>query len=171
MDEPLSHVMKYARWQAFGVCTAMYSAATQREHYAALDCIFYGDIGRPRLDRLATPHCKECPVQRLCLEDALVHGEVYGIWGGLDYKQRDAFSRSNEGFVLDLMRQAIEENWLQESRIEYAKPWTKARVWKMQRMIHLEQEAAREKENPVIPSQLIPDYENFPQFSLHMEAS
>lgn len=100
-----------------------------------------------------------------------MHGEAYGVWGGLDTKQRNAFARANESFMLTLTRQAIEENWLQESRIEYAKKPVKDRVAKMQRVIRLEQELAQAVKNPVVSAQSIPVFENFPEFSLHMEAS
>jgi WhiB family redox-sensing transcriptional regulator len=35
--------------------------------------------------------CAGCQVQRECLEFALVHGQVYGIWGGTtpEDRQRD----------------------------------------------------------------------------------
>jgi WhiB family redox-sensing transcriptional regulator len=32
--------------------------------------------------------CGQCPVRAECLEDALSHHDMYGIWGGLSYKER-----------------------------------------------------------------------------------
>ncbi|HYN30665.1 MAG TPA: WhiB family transcriptional regulator [Dermatophilaceae bacterium] len=32
--------------------------------------------------------CGSCPVRRCCLAAALLYGEEYGIWGGLDPSQR-----------------------------------------------------------------------------------
>jgi len=32
----------------------------------------------------------QCPVRQLCLEHALAHREPWGIWGGLDEKERNA---------------------------------------------------------------------------------
>jgi len=163
MDEPLSHAM---RWQAFGVCASTY---VRTRAYAALDTVFFGDIGRPRINKLSDQYCLECPVKQLCLEDALVHDEQYGVWGGLNTDQRKDFAAINEDLIKSLIRRAIEENWLQENRIQTKRVlgW----VWKIQREIHLEREAAKAALSPPVPVQLLPDYESFPQFALHMEAS
>lgn len=32
--------------------------------------------------------CGRCPVARECLEHALTHGEIHGIWGGLSPRER-----------------------------------------------------------------------------------
>jgi len=32
--------------------------------------------------------CQACPIRNQCLEYALETNEVFGIWGGLTYKQR-----------------------------------------------------------------------------------
>ena len=38
--------------------------------------------------------CADCPARRACLEYALVHGEDYGVWGGLSEYQRFQLRRS-----------------------------------------------------------------------------
>lgn len=37
--------------------------------------------------------CQRCPVQKECLEFAMITGEKYGIWGGLNHKERAALRR------------------------------------------------------------------------------
>jgi len=37
---------------------------------------------------MARKLCRQCPVQRECLQYALDNGEVYGIWGGTSQNQR-----------------------------------------------------------------------------------
>lgn len=37
--------------------------------------------------------CAECPVQAQCLESALAADEEYGIWGGLDPRERRNLKR------------------------------------------------------------------------------
>lgn len=37
--------------------------------------------------------CKECPVQRDCLEFSLATREQYGVWGGLDEAERHSTIR------------------------------------------------------------------------------
>ena len=32
--------------------------------------------------------CSSCPVSAECLEESLVNGEMFGIWGGLDTQER-----------------------------------------------------------------------------------
>jgi WhiB family redox-sensing transcriptional regulator len=48
--------------------------------------------GRGRRSRVqeaaAKAVCEACPVQRRCLEAAVVLGERYGIWGGLTERER-----------------------------------------------------------------------------------
>lgn len=34
--------------------------------------------------------CRQCPVRDMCLQDALTYREPYGVWGGLDEKERAA---------------------------------------------------------------------------------
>lgn len=38
--------------------------------------------------RTARSVCSTCPVRTRCLSASLLHGEEYGIWGGLDSEQR-----------------------------------------------------------------------------------
>ena len=38
--------------------------------------------------KLARQICAQCPVQSECLRYALASGEEYGIWGGLDPRER-----------------------------------------------------------------------------------
>ena len=40
--------------------------------------------------RTARSVCTSCPVRARCLSAALLYGEEYGIWGGLDPEQRAA---------------------------------------------------------------------------------
>ncbi len=51
-----------------------------------------GTRGRPRRDRAdaAKAVCARCPVREACLIHALVAGEDYGVWGGLDELERKA---------------------------------------------------------------------------------
>lgn len=49
----------------------------------------YGDTRR------AKAFCQVCPVQRECLEFALVNDEQYGIWGGMTLKERLAIKSNN----------------------------------------------------------------------------
>ncbi|SDD56916.1 WhiB family transcriptional regulator [Actinokineospora iranica] len=37
--------------------------------------------------------CAACPVAHMCLAEALDHGEVWGIWGGLDLNQREQLAK------------------------------------------------------------------------------
>jgi WhiB family redox-sensing transcriptional regulator len=43
--------------------------------------------------------CAGCPVRRDCLASALLFGEEYGIWGGLDSQQRKRLSLALRGGV------------------------------------------------------------------------
>lgn len=36
----------------------------------------------------AKSYCAKCSVRAACLEDALARGELYGVWGGLDERER-----------------------------------------------------------------------------------
>lgn len=45
-------------------------------------------------DREAKRICGACPVRRDCLEHALENSEQFGIWGGLNEKERRAVKRS-----------------------------------------------------------------------------
>lgn len=43
--------------------------------------------------REAKAWCARCAVQRQCLTDSLARGERWGVWGGMDEKERRAFLR------------------------------------------------------------------------------
>ena len=43
--------------------------------------------------------CGGCPVQADCLDYALRHGDLDGVWGGLSYRQRQT-ERRRRGIVL-----------------------------------------------------------------------
>lgn len=43
--------------------------------------------------RAARRVCNRCPVKADCLADALGRNEEWGIWGGLDERQRRALSK------------------------------------------------------------------------------
>ena len=45
--------------------------------------------------RTALELCKACPVQRECLQDALQHNEMYGIWGGMPESERRSMIRDH----------------------------------------------------------------------------
>jgi WhiB family redox-sensing transcriptional regulator len=38
--------------------------------------------------------CADCPVREACLDHALDHGEAFGIWGGLNLRERRVLRRS-----------------------------------------------------------------------------
>lgn len=40
--------------------------------------------------------CKACPVRQLCLEFAIINKEAYGIWGGLNSRQRFRLRRGQK---------------------------------------------------------------------------
>ncbi|MFQ6170971.1 WhiB family transcriptional regulator [Oryzobacter sp. R7] len=40
--------------------------------------------------RTARSACSTCPIRAQCLSAALLYGEEYGIWGGLDTEERSA---------------------------------------------------------------------------------
>lgn len=37
--------------------------------------------------------CQHCPVQQLCLAYAIANDEKFGVWGGMDRKERNAVKR------------------------------------------------------------------------------
>ena len=41
--------------------------------------------------------CRECPVQRECLDHALSVGEPHGIWGGLNESERRGLFENSYG--------------------------------------------------------------------------
>ena len=41
--------------------------------------------------------CRRCPVRQECLSHALERGELFGVWGGLAPKQREALKRQSRG--------------------------------------------------------------------------
>jgi len=57
--------------------------------------IFFPISGRP--NRVITTLCGNCPVQQDCLEYALEHDELEGIWGGLGKKDRVRLRRIRLG--------------------------------------------------------------------------
>lgn len=44
--------------------------------------------------REAKRFCQMCPVRSECLAEALDRSERYGIWGGMDFRERSALRRS-----------------------------------------------------------------------------
>lgn len=86
---PLAHVRTTAaaikeldgiRWRLRGRCSSDESGA------------WFKDPRTPAA-RTARSVCASCPVQARCLAAALLYGEEYGIWGGLDPEQRAALDR------------------------------------------------------------------------------
>jgi hypothetical protein len=59
------------------------------QHWAELDWI----DPRPELTALYRAICAGCPVRRECLITALIAGEPWGIWGGLDIDERADLAR------------------------------------------------------------------------------
>lgn len=58
------------------------------------------DVGKDwfhSVDRREQAHakriCQGCPVKDLCLEDALLRGDDWGVWGGLTEKERRRLMR------------------------------------------------------------------------------
>lgn len=55
-----------------------------------------GDLWFPDLGeslREAKAVCGRCPVRAECLDYALAHNEVFGVWGGLSVLERQALRR------------------------------------------------------------------------------
>lgn len=54
--------------------------------------LWFGDEGDPMATRFRTAKnmCSRCPVIRECLTFALANDELYGVWGGLNPKERQA---------------------------------------------------------------------------------
>lgn len=64
--------------------------------------IFYGpDAPESTQERVAREEkakavCYSCPVRRQCLDYALRHNEVYGIWGGMTERERRNLKSAQE---------------------------------------------------------------------------
>jgi WhiB family redox-sensing transcriptional regulator len=52
---------------------------------------------RPELEDLAKAICEICPVRPECLESALARRERWGVWGGLNERERDRLARRAKG--------------------------------------------------------------------------
>jgi WhiB family redox-sensing transcriptional regulator len=63
------------RWRLQGTCSGDRSEA------------WFTDLRTPAA-RHARRICEDCPVRTRCLAAALLYGEEYGIWGGLDPDER-----------------------------------------------------------------------------------
>lgn len=50
--------------------------------------VFFPEKGQGNYGRLARQVCASCPVKQECLEYAIESGEQYGIWGGMNAKER-----------------------------------------------------------------------------------
>jgi WhiB family transcriptional regulator, redox-sensing transcriptional regulator len=53
---------------------------------------FFPEVGKN--SREAKKVCATCPVIEDCLYYALEHSEIWGIWGGMTYKERRSFART-----------------------------------------------------------------------------
>lgn len=51
-------------------------------------CFFPDTIRTELQEHVAIELCKTCPFMEECYEQAMTHGEVYGVWGGTTAKQR-----------------------------------------------------------------------------------
>ncbi|NHA69922.1 WhiB family transcriptional regulator [Phycicoccus flavus] len=81
------------RWRERGLCAA------------DPDGGWFEDVRTPAAQR-ARLVCAGCPIRRRCLAAALLYGEEYGIWGGLDPDQRrrlddDLYDGATLGSVVD----------------------------------------------------------------------
>lgn len=50
--------------------------------------------GDERALAIATHTCNGCPVRRECLETAIAHGEMHGVWGGTSETERRRMIRA-----------------------------------------------------------------------------
>lgn len=73
-----------------------------REEAGQTTCEQYPDAWFPDLQsnssyetRWAKESCKSCPIQRECLEYALIADEQHGIWGGMTTMERNALKRQH----------------------------------------------------------------------------
>lgn len=60
--------------------------------------LFFSDD--PKDEQRAKALCKSCVLQKACLTVAIIRDEPYGIWGGMNGKERSRFRR---GFPKGLM--------------------------------------------------------------------
>lgn len=74
------------------------------------DEFFFPKKGRPGLEPPYREICNTCPVQRECLNYAVVHKE-WGIWGGTTDKEREAITVEIRQL---LTQQAIDEGWYED---------------------------------------------------------
>lgn len=156
-DTPdIGHVMEYHRWQDFGVCTELYNAASNRVEYQALDNIFYGKTGRPRLEAEAVEWCSECPVKWLCFEYAVVYNEQYGVWGGFPTKQRNRYVALHPEMRKKLLERATEENWVQEELLE-GDSWALAIVRQKRQELEASEEIVEESPPSFLAAQTLPE--------------
>lgn len=51
------------------------------------------EVGRADREALCKVICFDCPLRRPCLEEAMVNGERYGVWGGMGEGERKKFRR------------------------------------------------------------------------------
>lgn len=71
------------------IATRPFTPAPWTEHAACADMgpdIFFD--GTTRSNREAKAVCADCPVKQACLNHAMAVPERFGIWGGLDERQR-----------------------------------------------------------------------------------
>jgi hypothetical protein len=73
--------------------------------------IFFGpdvdgrkEIARAKREELCKAICRECVFRVRCLERALVHGDAYGVWGGMGEGERREFARhiKDEGYTREI---------------------------------------------------------------------
>ena len=55
--------------------------------------IYFPEDRRSEIARNAKRICRRCPVAGECLEAALLRDERFGIWGGMDERDRDNYLR------------------------------------------------------------------------------
>lgn len=56
--------------------------------------IFHPEAGQTELEMQAKGICAECRVGEACLFFALTKGEVFGIWGGKNWKERKLLAQN-----------------------------------------------------------------------------
>jgi WhiB family redox-sensing transcriptional regulator len=74
--------------------------------------VFYGTEEHPltHTERAqAKDICKKCPVQFNCLEHSLITREYWGIWGGLDERERRAVMKEYK--TIKAAIQAVKDGW------------------------------------------------------------